>query len=47
VDALLAGVTLDEAESLREWLAVHDRYAAAFGVDPELGRRAYTQHPLT
>lgn len=47
VDALLAGVVLDEAESLREWLAVHDRYAAAFGVDPELGRRAYAQHPLT
>jgi uncharacterized protein YndB with AHSA1/START domain len=47
VDAVLADVTLDEAESLREWLAVHDRYAAAFGVDPELGRRAYAEHPLT
>ncbi len=47
VDAVLAGVALDEAESLREWLTVHDRYATAFGVDPQLGRRAYAQHPLT
>jgi uncharacterized protein YndB with AHSA1/START domain len=47
LDALFAGVPLGEAESLADWLAVHDRYAAAFGVDPELGRRAYAEHPLT
>ncbi len=46
LDALFAGVPLGAAESLADWLAVHDRYAAAFGVDPELGRRAYGEHPL-
>ncbi len=47
LDALLAGVPLAEAESLREWPDVHERYAEAFGVDPELGREAYADHPLT
>lgn len=47
LDALLAGVPMDEAASLDAWPAVHERYARAFGVDPEVGRRAYAEHPLT
>jgi uncharacterized protein YndB with AHSA1/START domain len=46
-DALLAGAELSEAGSLELWPAVHERYAQAFGVDPEIGRRAYAAHPLT
>jgi Activator of Hsp90 ATPase homolog 1-like protein len=45
--ALLDGRPLGEADSLREWPAVHERYAQRFGVDPELGRRAFAEHPLT
>jgi uncharacterized protein YndB with AHSA1/START domain len=47
LDALLGGAPMEEAASLEAWPAVHERYAAAFGVDPELGRRAYAAHPLT
>lgn len=47
VDALLAGHPLDEVASLELWADVHERYAEAFGVDPELGRQAFAQHPLT
>jgi uncharacterized protein YndB with AHSA1/START domain len=47
LDALMAGVVMDEAASLDAWPAVHERYAQAFGVDPELGRKAYAEHPLT
>jgi len=47
LDALLDGDPMDEAASLRDWPAVHERYAAEFGVDPELGRQAYADHPLT
>ncbi|HEX4363273.1 MAG TPA: dihydropteroate synthase [Solirubrobacteraceae bacterium] len=36
---------MSEAASLELWPDVHERYAAAFGVDPELGRRAYAAHP--
>jgi len=47
LDAALAGHPLGEAESLELWPEVHEAYAEAFGVDPELGRRAYAEHPLT
>lgn len=47
LDALLAGTTVSEAGSLELWPDVHERYAERFGVDPELGRRAYAAHPLT
>lgn len=46
-DARLAGVDLPEPDSLEHWPAVHERYAERFGVDPEIGRRAYAKHPLT
>ena len=38
---------MDEPTSLREWPAVHERYAEAWGVDPDVGRRAFAEHPLT
>jgi uncharacterized protein YndB with AHSA1/START domain len=47
LDALLAGVQMSEAVSLELWPDVHERYATAFGVDPELGRKAYAAHPRT
>lgn len=37
---------MSETASLRAWPEAHERYAEAFGVDPELGRRAYADHPL-
>jgi uncharacterized protein YndB with AHSA1/START domain len=42
-DALLAGEPQSESESLERWPEVHERYAERFGVDPELGRRAFAQ----
>lgn len=47
LDALFAGVPLSEEDSLALWPDVHERYAEAFGVDPEVGRAAYAEHPLT
>lgn len=47
LDALLASHPMNERESLEDWLEVHERYAQTFGVDPEIGRRAHAQHPLT
>ncbi|MEA2221011.1 MAG: hypothetical protein QOJ35_3637 [Solirubrobacteraceae bacterium] len=47
LDALLAGRPMSERASLQTWLDVHERYAGAFGVDPEIGRQAYASHPLT
>ncbi|MEZ5100712.1 MAG: SRPBCC domain-containing protein [Thermoleophilia bacterium] len=47
LDARLAGSSMDERESLVLWPAAHERYAEAFGVDPETGRRAFEAHPLT
>lgn len=47
LQALLAGSPMGEAQSLQEWPAVHEAYAAAFGVDPRLGREAFAAHPLT
>jgi hypothetical protein len=34
----------ERGESLERWPEVHERYAAEFGVDPELGRRAIAEH---
>ncbi len=45
IDALLAGRPMSEAESLELWPEVHERYAESYGVDPELGRRSYAEHP--
>lgn len=45
LDALLAGAPMGERESLEAWPEVHERYAEEFGVDPELGRQAYAEHP--
>jgi uncharacterized protein YndB with AHSA1/START domain len=46
-EALLAGDPMSEADSLADWPEVHERYAQRFDVDPEIGRRAYAEHPLT
>jgi uncharacterized protein YndB with AHSA1/START domain len=45
LDAVLAGQTMSEADSLRDWPEVHERVAAAWGIDPEIGRKAYAAHP--
>lgn len=47
MDAHLAGANLGEAEALELWPTVHERYAEAFHVDPEIGRSAFRDHPLT
>ena len=47
LEALFAGVPMDEATSLQLWPDVHERYAERFGVDPEIGRTAYAAHPQT
>lgn len=47
LEALLAGEPVSEADSLRGWPEAHERLAARFGVDPELGRRAFAEHPST
>lgn len=39
LDAHLAGGQLSEPGAHANWGEVHERYAAAFGVDPEPGRR--------
>jgi uncharacterized protein YndB with AHSA1/START domain len=46
-EALLAEQPMSAAVSLELWPAVHERYAERFGVDPEIGRRAYAAHPHT
>lgn len=43
--AALGGNPMGEAESLQAWPEVHERYAERFGVDPEIGRQAFAQHP--
>ena len=45
LDALLAGQPMSEAASLTAWPDVHERLAAAWGIDPDIGRRIYAQHP--
>jgi Activator of Hsp90 ATPase homolog 1-like protein len=47
LEGLLAGTPMSETDSLQAWPEVHERYAEAFGVDLELGRRAYAEHPRT
>jgi uncharacterized protein YndB with AHSA1/START domain len=47
LEALLRGGPVGERESLALWPHVHERYAEEFGVDPEIGRRAYAEHPAT
>jgi hypothetical protein len=42
--ALLAGEPMSEVDSLRVWPETHERYANRFGVDPELGRKAFAEH---
>ena len=37
--ALLAGGMLSESEAMEAFPELHERYAEAFGVDPETGRR--------
>ena len=44
-EALLDGSPMSEADSLAAWPEVHERYAERFGVDPELGRKAFADHP--
>jgi uncharacterized protein YndB with AHSA1/START domain len=45
LDAQLAGAPIGERESLQRWPELHERYAAEFGLDPELGRRTFAEHP--
>jgi hypothetical protein len=47
LEALLADAPMDERASLELWPLVHERYAERFGVDPEIGRRAFAEHPRT
>jgi uncharacterized protein YndB with AHSA1/START domain len=44
LDALLAGAPLSGEKALERWPQAHERYAERFGVDPELGRKAFAQH---
>jgi uncharacterized protein YndB with AHSA1/START domain len=44
LDAILAGQTMSEAASLAAWPEVHERLAAAWGIDPGIGRRIYAGH---
>ncbi|HEX5114682.1 MAG TPA: SRPBCC domain-containing protein [Pseudonocardiaceae bacterium] len=43
-DAVLAGQPMDEAVSLDLWPRVHERYAAAWGIDPAIGRQVFAEH---
>jgi hypothetical protein len=45
LSAVLAGTPMAEDESLRHWPEVHERYAEHFGVDPALGREAFSRPP--
>lgn len=47
LEALFAEQPMSEATSLELWPDVHERYAERFGVDPEIGRRAYAENPAT
>ncbi len=44
LDALLAGKAMSDADSLTAWPAVHERLAAAWNIDPGIGRDAYAKH---
>jgi len=47
LEALFAGQPMDAATALELWPEVHERYAERYGVDPEIGRRAYAEHSST
>jgi uncharacterized protein YndB with AHSA1/START domain len=44
LDALLAGQALSYDDSLAAWPQVHERLAAAWGIDPAVGRAVYAEH---
>lgn len=45
LEALLAGQPMDEAAALAAWPEIHERYAAAWDIDPGIGRAAFAEHP--
>lgn len=47
LDAVLAGARMSDAASLADWPQVHERLAAAWGIDLEIGRAGYAAHPRT
>ena len=47
LDALFADQPMNEPDSLADWLEVHDRLAATWNIDPEIGRAAHAKHPQT
>ena len=46
LDAVAAGQTMSEADSLAAWPEVHERLAAAWGIDPGLGRAIFAEHTI-
>ena len=44
LDAVLAGQTMTYDDSLAAWPQVHERLAAAWGIDPGIGRAVYAEH---
>ena len=46
-DGQAGAVTALEEPTLLRWEWGDERYAERFGVDPEIGRRAYAAHPQT
>ena len=44
LDAILAGQKMSEDASLADWPQVHERLAAAWGIDPGIGRAVYARH---
>ncbi len=43
--AQLADAPIGLPASMARWPELHERYAEEFGLDPEVGRRAYAEHP--
>ena len=46
LDAVLAGQTMTYDDSLAAWPPVHERLAAAWGIDPGIGRAVYARHTV-
>ena len=44
LEAVLAGSPLTEEESMEGFAELHERYASSFGLDSEVGRRAFAAH---
>jgi uncharacterized protein YndB with AHSA1/START domain len=44
LDAVLAGQTMTYDDSLAAWPQLHERLAAAWGIDPGIGRAVYAEH---